>query len=150
MPETQTDPDHTHREDSTDGSAPAGEGDKKLVDASPSAPSPPSPPRVARPRTRSSTCCRPREFFLAAKAVIDVPPATGSRATSRTRTAPATSRRSRSRDPALRPVVEGGGEAIGLDIGGTKINAFRVARDGSILARSNAPPLPRTRRRRSR
>ena len=35
--------------------------------------------------------------------------------------------------------MEGGGEAIGLDIGGTKINAFRVARDGSILARSNAP-----------
>jgi glucokinase len=35
--------------------------------------------------------------------------------------------------------VERGGEAIGLDIGGTKINAFRVARDGSILARSNAP-----------
>jgi glucokinase len=34
--------------------------------------------------------------------------------------------------------VERGGEAIGLDIGGTKINAFRVARDGSILARSNA------------
>jgi glucokinase len=32
-----------------------------------------------------------------------------------------------------------GGEAIGLDIGGTKINAFRVARDGAILARSNAP-----------
>jgi glucokinase len=35
--------------------------------------------------------------------------------------------------------VEREGEAIGLDIGGTKINAFRVARDGSILARSNAP-----------
>jgi glucokinase len=35
--------------------------------------------------------------------------------------------------------VEGEGEAIGLDIGGTKINAFRVARDGSILARSHAP-----------
>jgi glucokinase len=35
--------------------------------------------------------------------------------------------------------VERGGEAIGLDIGGTKINAFRVARDGSILGRSNAP-----------
>jgi glucokinase len=31
------------------------------------------------------------------------------------------------------------GEAIGLDVGGTKINAFRVARDGTILARSNAP-----------
>lgn len=35
--------------------------------------------------------------------------------------------------------MEREGEAIGLDIGGTKINAFRVARDGSILARSNAP-----------
>jgi glucokinase len=35
--------------------------------------------------------------------------------------------------------VERGGEAIGLDIGGTKINAFRVARDGAILARSTAP-----------
>ena len=34
--------------------------------------------------------------------------------------------------------MEPGGEAIGLDIGGTKINAFRVARDGSILARANA------------
>jgi glucokinase len=28
------------------------------------------------------------------------------------------------------------GEAIGLDVGGTKINAFRVARDGAILERS--------------
>ena len=35
--------------------------------------------------------------------------------------------------------MERGGEAVGLDIGGTKINAFRVARDGAILARSNAP-----------
>jgi glucokinase len=35
--------------------------------------------------------------------------------------------------------VERAGEAIGLDIGGTKINAFRVGRDGSILERSNAP-----------
>jgi len=35
--------------------------------------------------------------------------------------------------------VAGEGEAIGIDVGGTKINAFRVARDGSILDRSNAP-----------
>lgn len=33
----------------------------------------------------------------------------------------------------------GEGEAIGIDVGGTKINAFRVARDGSILDRSQAP-----------
>ena len=28
------------------------------------------------------------------------------------------------------------GEALGIDVGGTKINAFRVARDGEILARA--------------
>ena len=28
-------------------------------------------------------------------------------------------------------------EAIGLDVGGTKINAFRVARDGMIVERSS-------------
>lgn len=33
----------------------------------------------------------------------------------------------------------GDGEAIGLDVGGTKINAFRVARDGTIVERSSAP-----------
>lgn len=33
----------------------------------------------------------------------------------------------------------GEAEAIGIDVGGTKINAFRVARDGSILDRSTAP-----------
>lgn len=33
----------------------------------------------------------------------------------------------------------GEGEAIGVDVGGTKVNAFRVARDGRILDRSNAP-----------
>jgi glucokinase len=33
----------------------------------------------------------------------------------------------------------GEGEAIGLDVGGTKINAFRVARDGEILDRKKAP-----------
>ena len=32
----------------------------------------------------------------------------------------------------------GEGEAIGLDVGGTKINAFRVARDGEILDRRKA------------
>ena len=32
----------------------------------------------------------------------------------------------------------GAGEAIGVDVGGTKINALRVARDGTILARSGA------------
>ena len=33
----------------------------------------------------------------------------------------------------------GTGEAIGIDVGGTKINAFRVTRDGTIVARSSAP-----------
>jgi glucokinase len=32
--------------------------------------------------------------------------------------------------------MAGEGEAIGLDVGGTKINAFRVARDGGVLDRS--------------
>lgn len=32
-----------------------------------------------------------------------------------------------------------GGEAVGIDVGGTKINALRVARDGEILDRKNAP-----------
>ena len=32
----------------------------------------------------------------------------------------------------------GAGEAIGIDVGGTKINALRVARGGTILARSGA------------
>ena len=31
------------------------------------------------------------------------------------------------------------GEAIGIDVGGTKINSFRVARDGEILDRKNIP-----------
>jgi glucokinase len=31
------------------------------------------------------------------------------------------------------------GEAVGLDVGGTKINALRVARDGEILDRKSAP-----------
>lgn len=31
------------------------------------------------------------------------------------------------------------GEAVGLDVGGTKINAFRIARDGSVLDRHHAP-----------
>jgi len=34
--------------------------------------------------------------------------------------------------------VGGAGEAIGIDVGGTKINALRVARGGTILARSGA------------
>lgn len=33
----------------------------------------------------------------------------------------------------------GSGEAIGLDVGGTKINAFRVTRDGTIVERSSSP-----------
>jgi glucokinase len=33
----------------------------------------------------------------------------------------------------------GDGEAIGIDVGGTKINSFRVARDGEILDRKNIP-----------
>jgi glucokinase len=32
-----------------------------------------------------------------------------------------------------------GDEAIGIDVGGTKINAFRVARDGTIVERSSMP-----------
>ena len=32
-----------------------------------------------------------------------------------------------------------GGEAVGIDVGGTKINALRVARDGEILDRKSAP-----------
>lgn len=32
-----------------------------------------------------------------------------------------------------------GGEAVGIDVGGTKINALRVARDGEILDRKNVP-----------
>jgi len=32
-----------------------------------------------------------------------------------------------------------GGEAIGIDVGGTKINAFRVARDGTVLDRATEP-----------
>jgi glucokinase len=35
--------------------------------------------------------------------------------------------------------VGGTGEAIGIDVGGTKVNAFRVARDGTIVARSSEP-----------
>jgi glucokinase len=35
--------------------------------------------------------------------------------------------------------VGGTGEAIGVDVGGTKVNAFRVARDGTIVARSSEP-----------
>jgi len=31
------------------------------------------------------------------------------------------------------------GEAVGIDVGGTKINAFRVARDGEILDRKSVP-----------
>lgn len=31
------------------------------------------------------------------------------------------------------------GEAVGLDVGGTKINAFRIARDGSVLDRRSVP-----------
>ncbi len=31
------------------------------------------------------------------------------------------------------------GEALGIDVGGTKINAFRVARGGEVLARAQAP-----------
>lgn len=34
--------------------------------------------------------------------------------------------------------MTGQGEAIGIDVGGTKINAFRVARDGTIVARMDA------------
>ncbi|MGZ5354213.1 MAG: ROK family glucokinase [Actinomycetota bacterium] len=33
----------------------------------------------------------------------------------------------------------GDGEAVGIDVGGTKINAFRVARDGEILDRKHVP-----------
>ena len=33
----------------------------------------------------------------------------------------------------------GNGEAIGIDVGGTKINAFRVARDGTVAERTSRP-----------
>ena len=33
----------------------------------------------------------------------------------------------------------GNGEAIGIDVGGTKINAFRVTRDGTIAERTSRP-----------
>ena len=33
----------------------------------------------------------------------------------------------------------GGDQAIGIDVGGTKINAFRVSRDGTIVERSSMP-----------
>lgn len=33
----------------------------------------------------------------------------------------------------------GEGEAVGIDVGGTKINALRVARDGEVLERKQAP-----------
>jgi glucokinase len=35
--------------------------------------------------------------------------------------------------------VTGEGEAVGIDVGGTKINAFRVARDGEVLDRKSVP-----------
>jgi glucokinase len=35
--------------------------------------------------------------------------------------------------------MAGEGEAIGIDVGGTKINAFRVARDGEVLDRKSVP-----------
>ncbi len=38
----------------------------------------------------------------------------------------------------MAPAVTGG-EAVGLDVGGTKINALRVARDGEILDRKHVP-----------
>jgi glucokinase len=35
--------------------------------------------------------------------------------------------------------VTGEGEAVGIDVGGTKIHAFRVARDGEVLDRKHVP-----------
>jgi glucokinase len=35
--------------------------------------------------------------------------------------------------------VAGEGEAVGIDVGGTKINALRVARDGEVLDRKSVP-----------
>lgn len=74
MPETQTDPDHTHREDSTDGSAPAGEGDKKLVCNVAFCPICLAVTAAggAAPDALEHLLSAAREFFLAARAVIDV------------------------------------------------------------------------------
>ena len=77
MPETQTDPDHTHtQEDSTDGSAPAGEGEgeKKLVCNVAFCPICLAVTAAggAAPDALEHLLSAAREFFLAARAVIDV------------------------------------------------------------------------------
>lgn len=76
MPETQTDPDHTHRDDSTDGSAPKeeGDGDKKLVCNVAFCPICLAVTAAggAAPDALEHLLSAAREFFLAAKAVIDV------------------------------------------------------------------------------
>lgn len=74
MPETQTDPDHTPREDSTDGSAPASEGDKKLVCNVAFCPICLAVTAAggAAPDALEHLLSAAREFFLAARAVIDV------------------------------------------------------------------------------
>jgi hypothetical protein len=73
VPETQTDPDHTHR-DSTDGSAPKEEGDKKLVCNVAFCPIclAVTAANGAAPDALEHLLSAAREFFLAARAVIDV------------------------------------------------------------------------------
>jgi hypothetical protein len=77
VPETQTDPDHIHREDdSTDGSAPSGDGDgdKKLVCNVAFCPIclAVTAANGAAPDALEHLLSAAREFFLAARAVIDV------------------------------------------------------------------------------
>lgn len=73
MPETQTDPDHTHQEASKDGSA-TEEGDKKLVCNVAFCPIclAVTAANGAAPDALEHLLSAAREFFLAARAVIDV------------------------------------------------------------------------------
>jgi hypothetical protein len=74
VPETQTDPDRTHQDDSTDDSPPAGEGDKKLVCNVSFCPICLAVTAAggAAPDALEHLLSAAREFFLAARAVIDV------------------------------------------------------------------------------
>jgi hypothetical protein len=74
VPETQTDPDHTHQESSTDVSAPTGDGEKKLVCNVAFCPIclAVTAANGAAPDAFEHLLSAAREFFLAARAVIDV------------------------------------------------------------------------------
>jgi hypothetical protein len=74
VPETQTDPEHTHQDDSTDGSAPKEEGEKKLVCNVAFCPIclAVTAANGAAPDALEHLLSAAREFFLAARAVIDV------------------------------------------------------------------------------